>query len=102
MWIAGSIGTHPHVVFTCYLGVPPLAESFCSDGVSSHSRSSAVVGSGADPLKCPQSPGPSLPCLEGGREIKVERKKKRVRCEIFKSKTEWGFLSFFSLNNIAD
>lgn len=29
VWIAGSIGPHPLVLFTCGVGVAPPAESYC-------------------------------------------------------------------------
>lgn len=82
MSVDSWIHWHPSsLLFTCYLGVPPLAESFCSDKVF---LSILSRRSGTDPLKCPQSPGPSLPCLEGGRLKRTER---TVR-DMFKSKSE--------------
>ncbi len=82
MSVDSWIHWHPSsLLFTCYLGAPPLAESFCSGNVF---LSILSRGSGADPLRRPQSPGPSLPCLEEGRWKRTER---TVR-EMFESKTE--------------
>lgn len=86
MSVDSWIHWHPSsLLFTCYMGVPPLAESFCSDNVF---LSIVSRGSGADPLKHPQSPEASLPCLEGGRRMKEDRKNIR---EIFKSKSQCFF-----------
>lgn len=65
---------HPFsLLFNCFLGVPPLAESFCSDNVLLLLLSHR---SGTDPLKQPQSPRHSLRCLEGEDQKRTERTKR--------------------------
>lgn len=73
MSVDSWIHWHPSsLLFTCYLGVPPLAESFCSDSVV---LSVFSGGSGTDPLRHLHSPRPSLSYLGAEMRSRTVRDK---------------------------
>lgn len=71
MSVDSWIHWHPSsLLFTCYPGVPPLAESFCSDNVIPLNLQSWVRHGSSEASSEPRA----QPAMPGGVEMKEDRK----------------------------